>query len=55
MGWIYGNIVVGENALSNGTAASYQYDKIFSNYYLAQLTEKSDGVFLGRKILIDYD
>lgn len=55
MGWIYGNVVVGENALSNGSASSYQYDKIFSNYYLAQLTEQSDGVFLGRKILIDYD
>lgn len=55
MGWIYGNTVVGENALSNGSASSYQYDKIFSNYYLAQLTEQSDGVFLGRKILIDYD
>ena len=53
MGWIYGNTIVDTN--NSIEIPSYQYDKIFSNYFLARNTETVDNVFLGRKILVDYN
>lgn len=56
MGWIYGNVLVGgNNTTTNSTAASYQYDKIFSNRFLMDHNVQNDGIFLGRKVLIDYN
>ena len=57
MGWIYGStIVTGNNNLaSSNSAISHQYDKIFSNRYLMDNTAFEDNVFLGRKVLVDYN
>lgn len=53
MGWLYGNTIVDTN--NSIETPSYQFDRIFSNYYLAQKTQTIDNIFLGRKILIDYN
>lgn len=55
MGWIYGSTIVSDtNSTASAGAATHQYDKIFSNKFLMENTATVDGVFLGRKVLVDY-
>jgi hypothetical protein len=55
MGWIYGSTIVNDiNSTTSANAIAHQYDKIFSNRYLMDNTSDVDGVFLGRKVLVDY-
>lgn len=55
MGWIYGSTIVNDiNSTTSANAIAYQYDKIFSNRYLMDNTSDVDGIFLGRKVLVDY-
>lgn len=48
MSTFYGNF-------TDNSKPSFQFDRIYPNYTIMKLLEKSDGIFVGRQILIEYD
>ena len=48
MSTFYGNF-------TDNSKPSFQFDRIYPNYTIMRLLEKSDGIFIGRQVLIEYD
>ena len=48
MSTFYGNF-------TDNSKPSFQFDRIYPNYTIMKLLEKSDSIFIGRQVLIEYD
>lgn len=51
----YGNIFDNLNNSSTSNNTQFQFDKIYSNRYLLDITAPYDSIYNGRYVLVDYD